>query len=103
MMKVPKSLKWILAILVIVWLLGRMSRFEGYAPITIALGPRASAGPASLFDLPVKAECAASSAGQGDYYGSSAGPGGVCGGAAWVKAQHEDWTITSGIGGSLLP
>tara|TARA_R110002096_G_scaffold218886_5_gene407118 strand:+ start:6385 stop:6720 length:336 start_codon:yes stop_codon:yes gene_type:complete len=58
--------------------------------------------PASIFDLPYKAECTPGPSAKGSYYTIGLNPGGICGDQAWVNGAMSQYKITSGLGGSLL-
>jgi len=66
-------------------------------------GPGMSGGPASIFDLKHKVGCTSSGFNpDSSFYSKSLTPGGLCGDMDFVRNQERDYTIDSGIGGSLL-
>lgn len=77
------------------------SAFEG-APIMTVPGPNAKAEPKELFEIKPSLSCVPGPSEQADYYTSGLTPGGLCGGSASVRDQLRDFTISGGIGGSLL-
>ena len=77
------------------------SAFEG-APIMTVPGPNSKAEPKELFEIKPSLSCVPGPSEQADYYTSGLTPGGLCGGSASVRDQLRDFTISGGIGGSLL-
>jgi hypothetical protein len=93
----------LLAILVIL-VQGRgvtTSTFEA-APIVTVPGANASSDPASIFDIKPSLSCVPGPSESADYYTSGLTPGGLCGGASYVRDQQRDYAIAGGVGGSLL-
>ena len=92
----------LLAILVIlVQGRGSTSMYEP-APLMTVAGPNASSDPASIFAIKPSLSCVAGPSETADYYSSGLTPGGLCGGAEYVRDQQRDYAIASGVGGSLL-
>lgn len=91
-------------LLAIVWMLFRGPVSSGYegAPLSIAPGPAASAGPKSIFDIKPSLDCTPGPSATASYYSSGLTPGGLCGDAEFVRDQVRDFAIADGIGGSLL-
>ena len=77
---------------------------SGYgADLTTTPGAGMSAGPSSIFGLKHDISCTASGFNpQSAYYSKSLTPGGWCKDMDFVRNQERDYTIDSGIGGSLL-
>jgi hypothetical protein len=73
------------------------------AMLTTTPGPDMSSGPSSIFGLKYGIDCTASGFNPDSaYYSKSLTPGGWCGDMNFVRNQERDYTIDSGIGGSLL-
>lgn len=72
------------------------------APLVTNQGPMASVGPKSLTEIPSSLECTPGPAENASYYTRGLTPGGLCGDGAMVRDQIRDFSIESGIGGSLL-
>jgi urease alpha subunit len=83
---------------------GRTSTYisRGGADISINPGKAVAAGVASIFDIKNKLDCVPGPGADSAYYTQDLTPGGLCGDADFVKNQQRDFTISSGIGGSLL-
>lgn len=78
-----------------------LSSFGGN--LTTTPGSGMSGGPSSIFDLKNKVGCTASGFNpDSSFYSKSLTPGGLCGDMDFVRNQERDYTIDSGIGGSLL-
>jgi hypothetical protein len=77
---------------------------SGYgADLTTTPGAGMSAGPSSIFGLKHDISCTASGFNPNSaYYSKSLTPGGWCKDMDFVRNQERDFTITGGIGGSLL-
>jgi len=90
-------------LLAILYLLvqGKGSSYEP-APLMTVGGPDASSAPKSIFDLKVGLDCVAGPSENSAYYSQGLTPGGLCGSGEYVRAQERDYTISDGIGGSLL-
>jgi hypothetical protein len=56
----------------------------------------------SIFDLKYDLSCVPGPTKAGSYYTKDLTPGGICGAQEWVAQQAEGYTITDGIGGSLM-
>jgi hypothetical protein len=80
---------------------GRASGYEPADLVTKA-GPDASSAPKSIFDLKVGLDCVAGPSEKAAYYSQGLNPGGLCGSGEYVRSQERDYTISDGIGGSLL-
>ena len=90
-------------LLVILYMLvkGRSSGYAG-APIVIAPGPNVVNDPKDLFAINPEIKCVPGPSEDADYYTVGLTPGGLCGGSKMVADQMRDYTITSGMSGSLL-
>lgn len=76
---------------------------SGFAGLMTTQGGAASGGPDSIYGLDYNMKCTASGFNpNAAYYSKSLTPGGWCGDMAFVNNQQRDFTIDSGIGGSLL-
>lgn len=60
------------------------------------------ADPSKLGNLKSSLSCAPGPSKDSAYYTSGLTPGGLCGDDAFVQAQMRDYSISDGIGGSLL-
>lgn len=56
----------------------------------------------SIFDLKYDLSCVPGPTDTASYYTKDLTPGGICGAQEWVAQQAEGYTITDGIGGSLM-
>jgi len=56
----------------------------------------------SIFDLKYDMTCVPGPNKESAYYTKDLTPGGICGDQQWVASQADGYTITDGIGGSLL-
>jgi hypothetical protein len=73
------------------------------ADLGITSGSGASSGPDSIFGLKNSLKCTVGGYNQNSaYYTKSLTPGGLCGDEDYVRNQQRDFSINSGIGGSLL-
>ena len=92
----------LLAILVIL-IQGRgvTSTYEP-APLVTVAGAKAAADPTSIFAIKPSLDCVPGPSETADYYTSGLTPGGLCGGAEYVRDQQRDYAIADGVGGSLL-
>jgi hypothetical protein len=73
------------------------------AALTTTPGAGMSSGPSSIFGLKHDITCTASGFNPDSaYYSKSLTPGGWCKDMDFVRNQERDFTIDSGIGGSLL-
>jgi hypothetical protein len=83
---------------------GRTSNYisRGGADIVSAPGKAVMAGVASIFDLKNGLDCVPGPGADAAYYTQDLTPGGLCGAGQFVRNQQRDFTISSGIGGSLL-
>ena len=91
-----------LLILILLQVMGR-----GVSPMGSVLGTTPgsgmSSGPSSIFGLKHDIKCTASGFNPDSaYYSKSLTPGGWCKDMDFVRNQERDFTIDSGIGGSLL-
>lgn len=80
---------------------GRSSNYMG-SPLDIVMGAGAKAGPDSIFGLKNDVKCVPGPNADSAYYTEDLTPGGLCGDQEYVRNQMRDWSITSGIGGSLF-
>lgn len=80
---------------------GRSSGYTG-APIVIQPGPNVTQDPKDLFAINPDLKCVPGPSEDADYYTQGLNPGGLCGGSKMVHDQMRDFTITSGMSGSLL-
>jgi len=92
----------LLLVVIYVLMKGRSSNYYGGSPLDILMGPMASSGPASIFDIKNDMSCVPGPGRDSAYYTEDLTPGGLCKDQDFVRNQMRDWTITSGIGGSLL-
>ena len=83
---------------------GRTSSYisRGGYDIDITPGKSVMDGVASIFDLKNGLNCVPGPGADAAYYTQDLTPGGLCGSDTFVKNQQRDFTISSGIGGSLL-
>lgn len=80
---------------------GRTSRYySGGAPLEITPGKTVT--PGSIFDIKNNLKCVPGPGADSAYYTQDLTPGGLCGDAEFVRSQQRDFTISSGIGGSLF-
>ena len=56
----------------------------------------------SIFDLKYDLSCVPGPTKSASYYTKDLTPGGMCGAQEWVAEQASGYTITDGIGGSLM-
>ena len=80
----------------------RVDNYElALQPEPITIKEAKPKGPKSIFDLPYKLNCVPGPDSTASTYTKGLTPGGICGADQWVVSQ-ADYTITGGIGGSLL-
>lgn len=79
-----------------------VSTYDAGAPLIINPGPMVAKQPASLFSMDNSIQCVAGPSEKADYYSRGLTPGGLCGGAEYVREQIRDYAIADGVGGSLL-
>lgn len=91
-----------LLLVILMQVMGRgVSRFG--AELMTTPGKGMSSGPSSIFGLKHDLKCTASGFNPDSaYYSKSLTPGGWCKDMEFVRNQERDFTIDSGIGGSLL-
>lgn len=101
-MKVSKIVIIVLLLLILLQVTRRgVSNFG--AMLTTTPGAGMSSGPSSIFGLKHDIKCTASGFNPDSaYYSKSLTPGGWCNDMSFVRNQERDYTIDSGIGGSLL-
>lgn len=89
-----------LLLIITLFLFRRLGSKSGYvlSPSPVSVGAKATG---SLFDLPNKMECVPGPTEEASYYTKDLTPGGICGAQELVDAQAS-YTITGGIGGSLM-
>lgn len=94
----------IIALLVLILRQVMVRGVSGFgAALTTTPGAGMSAGPSSIFGLKHDIKCTASGFNpESAYYSKSLTPGGWCKDMDFVRNQERDFTIDSGIGGSLL-
>jgi len=95
----------VIVVLLVVILMQVMGRgVSGFgANLTTTPGSGMSSGPSSIFGLKHDLKCTASGFNpESAYYSKSLTPGGWCKDMEFVRNQERDFTIDSGIGGSLL-
>ena len=88
-------------VLVVVFLLFRqLGSKSSYrlSPSGVTVSAKSSG---SLFELPSELDCVPGPTQKGSYYTKDLTPGGVCGAQKFVDDQAS-YTITGGIGGSLM-
>jgi hypothetical protein len=76
----------------------------GYGPLDptpVKIQEKNPKGPKSIFDLQYKLDCVPGPTASASNYTKSLTPGGFCGAGQWVASQ-ANYTITGGIGGTLL-
>jgi hypothetical protein len=81
---------------------GRGTTYYTAAPLVTTSGASASQGPQSLTEIPSTLECTPGPAEAASFYSRGLTPGGLCGDGQMVHDQIRDFSIESGIGGSLL-
>lgn len=92
----------LLVLILAVLLMGRGVSGFG-ADLTTTPGKGMLSGPSSIFGLKHDLKCTASGFNPDSaYYSKSLTPGGWCKDMEFVRNQERDFTIDSGIGGSLL-
>ena len=97
MKRVHKIIYAVLVLIILVLIVKRVQK-SGYAPITIqSQGDENS----SIFDLKNDLSCVPGPQEGAAAYTKSLTPGGLCGDQKWV-AEQANYTITDGIGSSLL-
>jgi len=77
------------------------SSYEPY-PIVTAAGANARSDPQSIFNMKESLDCVPGPGQDAAYYTQGLNPGGLCGSGQYVRDQMRDYTITGGLGGSLL-
>jgi hypothetical protein len=94
----------IIALLVVILMQVMGRGVSGFgANLTTTPGSGMSSGPSSIFGLKHDLKCTASGFNpESAYYSKSLTPGGWCKDMEFVRNQERDFTIDSGIGGSLL-
>ena len=94
----------IIGLLVAILVLVVQGGKSGYEPaaLTVNAGPAARATSGDILDLKNRVDCVPGPSETADYYTVGLTPGGLCGGAAYVREQVRDFAIVDGIGGSLL-
>ena len=100
MKKNEKIIYAVLAVILVVLIIMSMAK-SGYAlsPQGVTIDKDTSAE--SIYDLPYDVKCVPGPQDTASAYTKSLTPGGFCGDQQWVAAQM-DYTITDGIGSSLL-
>ena len=92
----------LLVLILVMMLTGRGVSGFG-ADLMTTPGKGMSRGPSSIFGLKHDLKCTASGFNPDSaYYSKSLTPGGWCKDMEFVRNQERDFTIDSGIGGSLL-
>ena len=92
-----------LLVLILFQLMSRRGISGFGANLMTTPGAGMAGGPSSIFGLKHKVGCTASGFNpDSSYYSKSLTPGGWCGDMSFVRNQERDYTIDSGIGGSLL-
>jgi len=83
---------------------GRTSTYisRGGSDIGINPGKSVMDGMGSIFDVKNNLNCVPGPGADSAYYTQDLTPGGLCGDMNFVKNQQRDFTISSGIGGSLF-
>ena len=100
MYKLPPFVTAALLLIVTLFLFRHLGSKSKYvlSPSPVSVGAKATG---SLFDLPTKMECVPGPSKEASYYTKDLTPGGICGAQELVDAQAS-YTITGGIGGSLM-
>lgn len=99
----PPMLTLVIGFFVLMFFMKCMSKRSTYmlspSPVMIDTGaPEAS----QFFNLPYGLDCVPGPQEKASYYTKDLTPGGVCGAQEFVVNQAEGYTITDGIGGSLM-
>lgn len=94
----------IIALLIVILMQVMRRGVSGFgADLKTTPGSGMSSGPSSIFGLKHDLKCTASGFNpESAYYSKSLTPGGWCKDMEFVRNQERDFTIDSGIGGSLL-
>jgi hypothetical protein len=78
------------------------SRQLGPQDLGVQAGPNIRKDPNSIFDIKPSLKCVPGPSETADYYTQGLNPGGLCGSAEYVRDSMRDYTISDGVGGSLL-
>jgi len=91
-------------IIVIVILLrqGTVSGYSGASDLVTQPTSSAAKDVQSIFDIRPNLGCTPGPAENASYYTNGLTPGGLCGDGDFVRGQIRDYSIETGIGGSLL-
>ena len=81
---------------------GRSSNYYAGSPLDTIMGAAAKGGPLDIFGAKSSLKCVPGPDKDAAYYTEDLTPGGMCGDQEFVRDQMRDWTINSGIGGSLF-
>ena len=81
---------------------GRKSNYYGGSPLETVMGAAAKSGPVDIFGIKNDLKCVPGPDKDAAYYTEDLTPGGLCGDQDFVRNQMRDWTINTGIGGSLF-
>jgi hypothetical protein len=95
----------ILLLLAILYQVCRPSRSVSmFVPASAPLETKSQGGdrPASIFGLTPSLECTPGPSEKASYYTSGLTPGGLCGDGDFVRDEMRVYSISDGIGGSLL-
>jgi hypothetical protein len=97
-MKMHTVIAWLVAFALAVFAIRSLSIVNGYANLTTNLG---NTQPSKIFDSEENIQCVPGPGPDADYYTGEAG-GGFCGMQETVHQLGHQYSIQSGIGGSLL-
>jgi hypothetical protein len=98
----PSLITLALALLVVYMFMNCGAKRSRYVLRPQALTIQSSVSPDSIFDLKTDISCVPGPTSSGSYYTVGLTPAGVCGAQEWVSKQADGYTITGGIGDSLL-
>ena len=109
-MKVGKTLMnaviiGLLVAILLVLLQGRGSTYSRQMDpqdLQVKAGPNILKDPKSIFDINPSLKCVPGPSETADYYTQGLNPGGLCGGSEYVRDAMRDYTISDGVGGSLM-
>jgi hypothetical protein len=88
----------ITVLIALIFALGMMKSISKYQPRPITIK---AINEKSIFDLEDRIECVPGHTSEGSPYTKSLTPGGLCG-AGELVAEHANYEIEDGIGGSLI-
>ena len=94
----------IAGLIIVIVILLRQGTMSGYAAADLVTQPTSQAATQaqSIFDIRPNLECTPGPSENASYYTNGLTPGGLCGDGEFVRGQIRDYSIETGIGGSLL-